>query len=52
MKDAPGPTFIANMIIIHEDDMSAFSLLIEKFIINITVECTQAEPRSKNRNDS
>ena len=52
MTETPGPTAYAKRRIIQKEAMTAFILLVNKFIVDTIVKCTQIEARSKLGDDN
>ena len=52
MRQTPGPTNYAMRRIIQKDVMTAFTLFVDKFIVDTIMECTQIEAHSKSGDEN
>lgn len=52
MRETPGPTSYAKRRIIQKEAITAFTLFVDKFIVDTIVECTQIEARSKSGDET
>ena len=51
MKDIPGLTSYATRRVVRGNSVNAFTLFIDKFIVDAIVECIQVQARSKSGNE-
>ena len=52
MRETSGRTSYVKRIFIQEETVTAFTLFVDKFIVNAIVECTQIEARSKSGDEN